>query len=146
MEKEIIKKSTILKFAALTVAAFIAHFTAVYHNWYRTASWVDIPIHFWWGAMGALIFYWFFHHFPKYFDPERNFFITLVLVLNWTAFGGILWEFGEFVYDLIVITYGFDLKIVQSGLIDTLSDLLLNMLGGLTVALLMGLRYHKNKW
>ena len=124
---------------------FTLHSVASVNDWYRSASmsWIDIPIHFLAGVLTAAVFYWFFQRFPSHFDTSRNFWITLILVLSFAALVGVIWEFIEFVYDLMIAKYGFGLQTLQFGLIDTLGDLLANLIGALFLAIFVRLRYHR---
>ncbi|OGY57018.1 MAG: hypothetical protein A2Y84_02175 [Candidatus Colwellbacteria bacterium RBG_13_48_8] len=128
----------------LSVFSFFAlHSLAYTHDWYRSLAWIDIPVHFLAGILTAAVFYWFFQMFPSHFDPARNFVITLILVLGWAALVGVAWEFTEFIYDWLVITYVFPWQPLQFGLKDTIGDLLFDLLGALTLAVFVRLRYHK---
>ncbi|MDD5710636.1 MAG: hypothetical protein PHV43_00840 [Candidatus Colwellbacteria bacterium] len=109
---------------------------------YRSMAWVDMPVHFLAGVLSAAVFYWFFQRFPSHFDASRHFWITLLMVLGWGALVGVAWEFTEFIYDLLVAEYGLSLHTLQFGLRDTLGDLLFDILGALTLAIFVKLRYH----
>lgn len=123
-------------------ALMIVHTIGVSNDLYNLIPWFDIPLHFLWGAEGALIFYWLVYRFPGYINVEKNFSVTLVMVLGWVALGGVIWEFGEFLYDLLVYVNGFSLRPLQFSLDDTLADLAFDLSGGLGVAVKMGLGYH----
>lgn len=129
---------------SLSVFSFFAvHSVASLNDFYRSLAWVDIPAHFLGGIMTAAVFYWFFYRHPHYFDTSRSFWVTLTLVLGWSALTGVLWEFTEFSYDLAIATYGFNLKTLQFGLLDTLGDLFFDLLGSLSLAVFVRLRYHR---
>src|SRR3989344_7960472 len=121
----------------LTLSAcsfFAVHLLASANNLYRSMTWVDIPAHFLGGVMAAALFYWFFQRNPSYFDTGRSFWITLMMVISWGALTGIIWEFIEFLYDLGIATYGLHLQTLQFGLVDTLGDLLFDLLGAASLA------------
>ncbi|MBI2011109.1 MAG: hypothetical protein HYS89_02705 [Candidatus Colwellbacteria bacterium] len=136
------REETIVKAVIPTGTALaLVHSFAAFNNLYRVAPWIDIPLHFWGGALLALFFYWFFYRFRHLLKiDEAPFLVSLILVLGWTALGGVFWEFGEFIYDK-----SFTLKPVQFGLADTLGDLFFDILGGLTVAFFIRLRYYKKE-
>lgn len=145
MEKEV-KRKEIFKAAVPTGTALaIVHSFAVWQRLYYRVPWIDIPLHFWGGALLALGFYWFFYRFSDYFDLDKSFSITLFFLLGWAALGGVLWEFGEFLYDNVVLSVDPVARAVQFGLADTLGDLAFDLLGALAVALFMRLRYHKKR-
>lgn len=142
MEKTLEQKGESIAKATIPTGTFLAlvHSFAAFNNLYRLAPWIDIPLHFWGGALLALFFYWFFYRFPRFLKiDELPFIISLILVLGWTTLGGALWEFGEFLYGTATA------RPVQFGLADTLGDLFFDMLGGFVVALLLKLRYHKKE-
>ena len=128
----------------LGIVLVIIHSIGVMNNFYNLIGWFDIPLHFLWGAFGALLFYWLVYKFPGYVNAGKNFLVTLVMVLGWVALGGVLWEFGEYFYDLVVYIYGFSAGLVQFSLDDTLADLVFNLFGALGIAVIMRLSYHKN--
>ncbi|PIR97853.1 MAG: hypothetical protein COT89_02165 [Candidatus Colwellbacteria bacterium CG10_big_fil_rev_8_21_14_0_10_42_22] len=122
---------------------FLLHSVASVNDWYRSLAWIDIPVHFLGGVLVAAVFYWFFQRFPSHFDTSRNFLITLIMVLSFTALAGVFWEFTEYIYDLLIAKYGLGLKTLQFGLRDTLGDLLADLAGGLVLAIFVKLRYHR---
>jgi len=126
-------------------ASMIAHVIGVYNNWYNGIPWFDIPLHLSWGAWGALLFYWLIYRFKGYVNVDKNFLVTLVMVLSWVALGGVLWEFGEYLYDLIVYANGFSATPLQFSLDDTLADLVYDLFGGLMVAVIIKRTYQNGE-
>lgn len=57
--------------------------------------------------------------------------IAALITLSFVAFGGILWEFFEFFYDILISSRGYS-GIAQLGAADTVSDLFFDLFGGLT--------------
>lgn len=142
MAEEIKQKGETIVKVAIPTGTFLAlvHSFASFNNLYRVFPWIDIPLHFWGGVLLALPFYWFFYRFPRLLKiNELPFIVLLILVLGWTTLGGVLWEFGEFLYGARTA------RPIQLGVADTLGDLFFDMLGGLTVALLLKLLYHKRE-
>ncbi len=121
---------------------FALHSVVSMGGFYRSMSWVDMPVHFLAGVLSAAVFYWFFQRFPSHFDASRHFWVTLLMVLGFAALVGILWEFIEFLYDFLIAKYSFNLDTLQFGLRDTLGDLLFDLLGALALAIFVKLRYH----
>ena len=80
-----------------------------------------------------------------FLDLVDIFFVTLIIVLGWTALGGVLWEFSEYFYDLLVYANGWSANPVQFGLDDTLGDIAFDLFGGLIVVVMVRLGYHKKR-
>lgn len=123
---------------------FVVHAIAVFNNLYNLVQWIDIPLHLMWGSIGALLLYWLAYRFPGYINVEKSFLITLVMVLSWVALGGVVWEFSEFLYDLLVYVNGFSASPVQFSLDDTIADLAFDLSGAIIVVVAIRLSYHKN--
>lgn len=121
---------------------FALHSVVSVGGLYRSMAWVDMPVHFLAGVFSAAIFYWFFQRFPSHFDTSRHFWVTLMMVLGWAALVGVFWEFAEFLYDFLIARYGLGLNTLQFGLRDTLGDLVCDLLGALSLAIFVKLRYH----
>lgn len=141
-EKKLIASAAI----ELGVVLTVVHVIAVISRFYHTHPWIDIPQHFFGGVLAALIFYWINYSYPHFFRLVSNFPAPLVLVVSWTALLGVLFEFAEFAYDLIIFGYfGIGNFPSQLGLKDTMGDLFLDIVGGLALAIFMRLRYDKKK-
>ena len=128
--------------AFFLLSFFTLHSAVSVGGFYKSMGWVDIPVHFLAGVLSAAVFYWFFQRFPSHFDTSRHFWVTLLMVLGWAALVGVLWEFTEFLYDFLIAKYSLSLNTLQFGLRDTLGDLLSDLLGALTLAIFVKLRYH----
>jgi len=145
---ETVKERKLIRSAAiqLGVILLIVHFIVVIGRWYHTYPWIDIPQHFLGGILVALIFYWINYAHPRSFKLISNFSVPIVLVVSWAAFLGVLFEFSEFIYDLIFFDYW---KLTsfpsQLGLRDTMGDLFFDILGGFALAIFMRLRYDRRK-
>lgn len=147
MEEALREKKLLLNVVVqLGAALATVHLVAVIFQWYHTHPWIDIPQHLLGGVFAALLFYWLCYAYPRFFKLVPGTLAPLVLVLSWAAFLGVLFEFAEFTYDRIAVDY-FSLthRYTQLGLADTMGDLFFDMLGGLTLAIFMRLRYHKRK-
>lgn len=130
----------------LGVVLIVAHLVAVITQWYHTHPWIDIPQHFFGGVFAALIFYWITYRFPRFFKLIPSFPVPLILVLSWTAFLGVLFEFTEFIYDLVVFdSLSLGNFPTQLGVRDTMGDLFFDLIGGLFLAIFMRLRYDGKK-
>ena len=122
------------KIILFTIAIVLIHSVAVFYNWYWRSLWIDIPMHFLGGVLAALIFIWLCEKFPGHFDLSRNFFATALAVHGFAALIGVLWEFSEFVYDVIISSRGWG-ALAGQGVRDMIGDLFFDLLGGVDVVL-----------
>lgn len=130
----------------LGIVLTFVHIVAVMLSWYHRFPWIDIPQHFFGGVLAALIFYWLNYRYPKLFKLVPGVIAPGILVVSWAALLGVLFEFTEFLYDIIAVGYlGIGEFPSQLGLKDTMGDLFFDILGGLALAILMRLRYDKRK-
>ncbi|OIO49657.1 MAG: hypothetical protein AUJ39_00625 [Parcubacteria group bacterium CG1_02_42_13] len=129
------------KIILLAIAIALIHSVAVFYNWYWRFLWIDVPMHFLGGVLAAIIFIWLCEKLPGHFNLSRNFFITALAVLSFTALVGVLWEFSEFVYDVIISSRGWG-ALAGQGARDMIEDLFFDLLGGLAVVVARRLRYN----
>jgi len=129
------------KIILLAIAIALIHSVAVFYNWYWRFLWIDVPMHFLGGVLAAIIFIWLCEKLPGHFGLSRNFFITALAVLSFTALVGVLWEFSEFVYDVIISSRGWG-ALAGQGARDMIEDLFFDLLGGLAVVVARRLRYN----
>ena len=111
------------------------HTLATVRYWYWTIWWFDIPMHFFGGFWAAVVFVWFINKYFPQISQLHNFLSSLIAILSFVALIGVLWEFAEFLFDVFISSGGYA-KIVQQDAADTLGDLLFDLLGGLTVAVI----------
>lgn len=116
----------------LIMIAIVNGLAETYH-WYWVYRWFDMPMHFaggmWLGGMAIWYFY-----FRKEVVPRS--FLALFATSILIAFGvGFLWEVFEAVVSISTVGH-------MNDILDTLGDLLFDILGGTTVA---GLVYWKTK-
>lgn len=148
MEKKIVEKKKVVFGVAipLGIALAIVHTFAVLNGWYHLFPWIDAPIHFLWTVVVWLIVYWFLDRSPRYSNYfNRGFWVFIVAAMFITVLGGVLWELGESSYDTIASFFDIDARPTQISLSDTLSDLLINILGGLVLAIFVYMRYHRGR-
>lgn len=131
------------KIVLFAVALVAIHLIAIFYNLYWRFLWMDIPMHFLGGVLVAVVFIWFFERFPGHIDLSRNFLLTIILTLGFVALIGVLWEFNEFVYDLLISSRGWGV-LTSQGTSDMVGDLFFDILGGLCVVIFKRLRYNKH--
>ena len=107
--------------------------------------WLDVVLHFLGGLWLAVLGWWYLFAY-KYF-PEiksRGFsgdlisgtgWILVVGLISFAVFAGVLWEFFEFLVDKFITGKNY-IDLLQRGVIDTMKDLLMDLLGGLAVGFL----------
>ncbi len=148
MEETLNRNQKFIRQSTLQLGVILAlvHVVAIFTGWYHTYPWIDIPQHFFGGALAGLIFYWIASYSRDTLNLTRNKIFTLLLVLSWTAFLGVLFEFAEFSYDWIFIDYlGKSILPSQLSLADTMGDLFFDLVGGMSLAVWMRLRYDRRK-
>lgn len=129
-----------LKFVILVfVGIFVAWGFTMIYEWHFHYWWVDNILHFTGGFWIFLVAQHFAEHYGNKISGEHKNIITFVIFISFVVFVGVLWEFFELVLDRYIVESGFTyLKRVFE---DTLTDLLMDMFGGVTGFLL----YFKNE-
>jgi len=101
-----------------------------------------MPMHFFGGFWLAAVFFWLNSKFNiieiRLFNINCNFWrtgffellLSFGLTLGFVALIGILWEFFEFGYDVLISAKGYAAA-AQRGTADTISDLFFDLFGGL---------------
>lgn len=124
----------------LAIALFViagVDYVANYNSWYWVVRWFDMPMHFAGGAWvaGVTIWWKFFSGTQETSSPLP----TLQRLIVWGVGGafvvGLGWEVYESVVSLIMQGHINDIQ-------DTISDLFLDMAGGIVVAVLYNFKKH----
>lgn len=109
--------------------------TATIFAWYTLFSWLDIVMHILGGSWIALYAIYIAEE-RSSFDPKKNFWHTLVLILGCVGLVGVFWEFYEYFLDVAIFKeYPFGAS-APNKYFDTLQDLFDDLLGGLATILL----------
>ncbi len=120
----------------LILSIAVVNAFAHYHFWYWSMRWFDMPMHFAGGMWLAGVAIW-WHFFSGKFPDARD---RLPYLLMWgvgSAFiVGLVWEAYEAVVALATKGY-------INAMSDTLSDLFLDVIGGLAVVVIVWLRRDK---
>lgn len=111
--------------AYLIVFIFLLNFLANKFHWYSLIWWFDIFMHFMGGVWLGLVFVWFLYKRGQ--SVALNFHLILKAVA-WILLVGIGWEVFEFYFINHLAQNGFDR-------FDTVSDLLLDLSGGVCAIL-----------
>ena len=110
------------------VAIAVVNGFADINHWYWTNKWLDMPMHFAGGAWLAGFGVWW-----QYFRKgvyEFSFFKILGVCLVYALSIGLLWEAYEAVVSFFTVGH-------MNSMQDTLGDLLFDILGSITVAVLV---------
>ncbi len=122
----------------LTIALYLHYVLGEYENFYTKVSWWDLFLHS--GNSIILGLIGFVFAYALLFTSRINakpFFISLFSV-SFAVTIGVLWEIFEFIMDQL---FGFNMQ--KSGLVDTMTDLMADILGALIVSI-FGFFYIKN--
>ncbi len=122
-------------------AILMAHYVAFFSSAYWQYRWLDIPMHFSGGVwLAAFAGYYLFSR--KALVASNRAYEALVLV-SFAVFGGVIWEFHEFIADLYIKT---PILITQTGVVDIMKDLFFDTLGAVFFVMVRNavrLRIHK---
>lgn len=128
-----------LKFVILLwVAIFIAWGFTMIYEWHFYYWWVDMILHFSGGFWIMVLSRYIIEHYKIEINGVGKKLVKFVVFVSFVALVGVLWEFYEFVLDRYITMSGF--TYLARAFEDTLSDLALDILGGITAFLL----YFKN--
>jgi hypothetical protein len=120
----------------ISIFIFLAHIFAILTSAYWSIWWYDDVLHFV-GGLGLGVFAIWLIYDSKLLKPlDWPFFFTAVIITSFAVFGGVLWEFFEFLFDKF-IGYKSYADIAQLGLEDTMADLFFDLLGGLSSTLII---------
>ena len=113
---------------------FASQIISLIFSLYWKAPWLDNIMHFWGGAVVAMGMIWWTFYSAKISALTKNLpkFYATVAVLGFVALAGVFWEFYEFIVDRLITKNNYISLFQQGGLLDTLKDLFLDLLGGLT--------------
>ncbi len=128
----------------------IVHGFGVKFDLYDRMDWFDIPMHFFGGYVIALLGLAVFGWILLYLDikPRRlasdqfqgqilaRFLLEALLIIGFVMIIGVAWEWYEFIFDQLRITFSLHSAPAQMGLPDTMDDLLNDFLGAITAWLL----------
>lgn len=130
---------------ALSVLILTLHALALYKfYWYWTIKWFDMAMHAAGGFTIGILFVVLMRQIaPEVFQLHKG--IIALFAISFAALVGVSWEFYEFLYDISIGTRGYD-KLVQMGAVDTLSDLVFDLLGNALAILLYFIKKPMHKF
>ena len=127
--KKILIASLVFLFAFQTIS--------IIFSLYWRMPWIDNFTHFWGGATAGLGMIWWTFYSAKMSPMTKGVpkIYAFVVTLGFVALVGVFWEFYELIVDRLITKNNY-ISILQSGgLIDTMKDLFVDLLGGATVIL-----------
>lgn len=112
-------------------AVLILHIVATIFGWYELIWWLDKPLHLLGGVAIAASTYYLIEYFSHIQKLQINWKpLNLLAIFSVVALAAVSWEFMEFYFDRTINSD------MQGGLYDTITDLIMGMLGGMLTALI----------
>ncbi len=132
-------KSPLFKLGWAPALVLGFHIFATVTNLYTTFWWFDIPLHFLGGVAIALSSYYFLEYFSFHEKFQTQFApLHFLIIISFTALAAVCWEFMEFSFDTFMRTS------LQPGIVDTVKDLTIGLIGGSIAAIAaLALRFKK---
>ncbi len=116
----------------------VFHIVATLAGWYRANWWFDMPLHFLGGVAIAFSAYQVLEYFSQLGKYKNEFKpLQILVLLAFTGLAAVGWEFMEYMFDTYAQTH------LQSGLLDTIKDLSIGLIGGALSSLTLVLRNRK---
>ena len=135
-EKQVERQSVRLAFSLAGIV--VVHYLFFFTDWYQSYYVLDMAMHASAGAwLGVFGLYFFF---TRGHISAARFVYVAVVVLGFVVLVGVLWEFHEFVSDLLITDQS---RIMQTSVADTMSDLFFDLLGA---SMTLTTRYVRFLW
>ncbi|HEY4474620.1 MAG TPA: hypothetical protein VJC06_01715 [Candidatus Paceibacterota bacterium] len=126
------------------VSIFVVNLVGLYYQWYLVYPWFDQTLHFLGGSFIAMLMA---NYLSEYF-VNKNTLKNLLIIVGVTVFIGVAWEFAEYIANQTLIEPVYIYFKVHAyfmgDLDDTVSDLLMDILGATTLSLLHLRRRRKS--
>ena len=126
------------------VSIFVVNLVGLYYQWYLVYPWFDQTLHFLGGSFIAMLMA---NYLSEYF-VNKNTLKNLLIIVGVTVFIGVAWEFAEYIANQTLIEPVYIYFKVHAyfmgDLDDTVSDLLMDILGATTLSLLHLRRSRKS--
>ena len=111
---------------------FVSQIIGIVFSLYWRMPWLDNIMHFFGGGVVAMGMIWWTFYSEKISASTKNLpkFYTVIIILGFTALGGVFWEFYELIVDGLITKNNYVSLLQQGGLLDTLKDIFIDLLGG----------------
>lgn len=131
---------------AFLVFLFVFQTASIIFSLYWRFPWIDNLTHFWGGATAGMGMIWWTFYSAKVSPATKGLpkIYTFVAILGFVAIVGIFWEFYELIVDRLITKNNYIAILQFGGLIDTMKDLFVDLLGG-SVAILKFLNERKQQ-
>lgn len=123
------------------IYVFGAHFLGSIVNFYATVYWFDTLMHFISGILTAFMALYVLYLFHQY--DRKSFGYTLFFMFSFSVMMAGCWEFFEFFSDLV--SGGNVQHSLETGVFDTMKDMLMGTLGCLLMICLYGYEYSVSR-
>lgn len=124
----------------LTIILYLHYVLGEYEGFYNKVAWWDLFLHSGNSVILGLVGFVFAYVLLMTSRVSAKPFFIALFSLSLSVFIGVLWEIFEFAMDQI---FGFNMQ--KSGLVDTMTDLMADVLGAFFMSLL-GFFYIKRPW
>ena len=129
-------------FVAL-VAIFIINALGLYYGWYHNSFWFDMTLHFLGGFFMAMLM----ANYLSDYLVNKNFLKNMLIIVGTTVLMGVVWEFCEYLANLILSPIIYNLFAVKTyfmgDLDDTINDLLMDVVGAGLFSLILHLFWSR---
>lgn len=115
---------------ALTTLIFLHFILGEASNYYIRFWWFDELLHISSGILIGLVGFVIIYFFLYTNRVEANPFVVVIFSVSFSLAAGAIWEIFEFLMDL---SFGFNMQ--KSGLVDTMTDLMVDFLGAFVVGI-----------
>ena len=120
---------------AFLVFLFAFQVVSIIFSLYWRMPWLDNFTHFWGGATAGMVMIWWTFYSAKISPMTKSFpkIYIFVIILGFVALVGVFWEIYELIVDRLITKNNYISILQSSGLIDTMKDLVVDLLGGSAV-------------
>jgi hypothetical protein len=115
---------------ALTTFIFLHFILGEVENYYNRFWWFDLPLHATSGILIGMVGFVIIYFFLYTRKIAANSLLVAIFSVSFSLAAGALWEIFEFLMD---ITFGFTMQ--KSGLVDTMTDLMVDFVGACVVGI-----------
>lgn len=140
MNLPIMHNHYLLKIVTGPLVVLVLHILATVLGWYEMIWWLDKPLHFLGGVSIAISAYYLISYFSAIGKIQINWKpLMLLAIFSAVALCAMSWEFMEFYFDRAAGST------MQGDVLDTITDMLMGMLGGMLISIPLTFRKKSKK-